>query len=159
MPELPVTLMLGTLCTDVQSRSFCKIRLNRREHIARSLLPHSKADKGVKVKASDPFEAFLLDRQQILIKVCKILQRAQRPSLMQQALLQASAKAAVSQETQQLDGHVKAKFRQHKWQRDSKNPGAGYGITAVLEGGNLLEKVSTWSTCKYQQLGVFRQYL
>ena len=69
MPELSMTLMLGTTCTDVHSRSFCRKRPNRREQIARSLLPSCKADKHVEVQARDPFEAFLLDRQQILIKV------------------------------------------------------------------------------------------
>ena len=155
MPELSVTLTLGTNCKEVHSRSICKGHLYRRKQIARSLLPCCKADKRVEVQARDPFEAFLLDRQQILIKVCEI----KSPSLMHQASLQASAKAAMPQETQQLIGHDKARFRQHKWQRDPKKPGAGYGITAVLEGGDLLEKVTIWNTGKSQQLSVFRQQM
>lgn len=34
-----------------------------------------------------------------------------------------------------------AKFAEDRWERDSSNPHAGYGITSVLEGNSLLEKV------------------
>lgn len=45
------------------------------------------------------------------------------------------------QEAAQLDGSGRP-FVQDRWDRDSSNPNAGFGITAVLEGGNLLEKAA-----------------
>ena len=35
-----------------------------------------------------------------------------------------------------------ATFHQDRWERDPGNPNAGFGITAVLEGGQLLEKAA-----------------
>lgn len=43
------------------------------------------------------------------------------------------------QETEKLDGSGKRFFRD-KWDRNQQDVNAGYGITAVLEGGDLLEK-------------------
>ena len=34
-----------------------------------------------------------------------------------------------------------SKFLIEKWERDASDPNAGYGITSVMEGGSLLEKV------------------
>lgn len=34
------------------------------------------------------------------------------------------------------------KFLLDRWERDAQDANAGYGITAVLEGGELLEKVA-----------------
>jgi coproporphyrinogen III oxidase len=33
-------------------------------------------------------------------------------------------------------------FRRDRWERSSSDPGAGFGITAVMEGGDLLEKAA-----------------
>ena len=44
------------------------------------------------------------------------------------------------QETEQLDGGGAA-FLPDRWERPGAEPGAGYGITCMLEGGDLLEKV------------------
>jgi coproporphyrinogen III oxidase len=43
--------------------------------------------------------------------------------------------------SEKLDGSGK-KFLRDKWERDTGNPNAGYGITCVLEGGNVLEKAA-----------------
>ena len=43
--------------------------------------------------------------------------------------------------SEELDGSGK-KFIRDKWERDTGNPNAGYGITCVLEGGNVLEKAA-----------------
>lgn len=44
------------------------------------------------------------------------------------------------QETERLDGG--GDFTIDRWERNASDPNAGYGITAVLEGGSLLEKVT-----------------
>ena len=43
------------------------------------------------------------------------------------------------QKTEECDGSKK--FLIDRWERDAQDANAGYGITAVLEGGQLLEKV------------------
>ena len=47
---------------------------------------------------------------------------------------------AATQEAEQLDGGG-ASFLRDRWERPGAESGAGYGITCVLEGGDLLEKV------------------
>lgn len=39
-----------------------------------------------------------------------------------------------------IDGGER-RFVRDRWQRDATDSNAGYGVTAVLEDGNLLEKV------------------
>ena len=47
----------------------------------------------------------------------------------------------ILKEAEGIDGSGKA-FLQDRWQREVGNPNAGYGITSVLEGGDLLEKAA-----------------
>jgi len=47
---------------------------------------------------------------------------------------------AAAQEVEELDG-AGASFLRDRWERPGGESGAGYGITCVLEGGDLLEKV------------------
>lgn len=44
------------------------------------------------------------------------------------------------QAAEELDGSGK-RFLQDRWERSPEDANAGYGITRVLEGGDLLEKV------------------
>eukprot|EP00798_Chlamydomonas_sp_ICE-L_P011603 gene11603-34307_t len=48
---------------------------------------------------------------------------------------------SILQMAEQMDGSGK-KFIRDKWERDPDNPNAGYGMTCVLEGGDLLEKAA-----------------
>lgn len=45
------------------------------------------------------------------------------------------------QEAESLDGSGQ-QFLRDRWDRNADDANAGYGITAVLEGGELLEKAS-----------------
>ncbi|CAI5507291.1 unnamed protein product [Closterium sp. Naga37s-1] len=49
--------------------------------------------------------------------------------------------AAICHESAERDGSGKA-FIEDRWEREPGNPGAGYGITRVLEGGHVLEKAA-----------------
>ncbi len=44
------------------------------------------------------------------------------------------------QETEELDG-ARVTFANDRWERPGTESSGGYGITCVLEGGDLLEKV------------------
>lgn len=50
---------------------------------------------------------------------------------------------SLAQDTEALQGGG-ASFVRDRWERNPSDPNAGYGITAVMEGGPLLEKVTTY---------------
>eukprot|EP00192_Tetraselmis_astigmatica_P013206 CAMPEP_0117658452 /NCGR_PEP_ID=MMETSP0804-20121206/5871_1 /TAXON_ID=1074897 /ORGANISM="Tetraselmis astigmatica, Strain CCMP880" /LENGTH=325 /DNA_ID=CAMNT_0005464973 /DNA_START=84 /DNA_END=1058 /DNA_ORIENTATION=- len=50
--------------------------------------------------------------------------------------------SSIISKAESMDGSGQV-FRQDRWQRDETDPNAGYGITAVLEDGDLLEKAAS----------------
>ncbi len=58
------------------------------------------------------------------------------------------ADCAAGQEAEVLDGGGRA-FLRDRWQRNATDSNAGYGITAVLEGGDLLEKARNMAPVSY----------
>ena len=112
------------------------------------------------------FENFILETQHAIIKVTALwhkpgmclqapgcqaplqrtlnrsmpARRRHSPSHQRRCAPVADQTYAVAQETEELDGAGASFLRDH-WERPGAESGAGYGITCVLEGGDLLEKV------------------
>lgn len=96
------------------------------------------------------FGQFVLDTQERIIRAsspisihfpCVITLKTvvfSAPSCLLAVLLSALS-CTVKQATERLDGSKT--FLRDPWHRDREHPNPGHGLTAVLEGGDLLEKV------------------
>jgi len=98
-------------------------------------LAHRSRTGGISMSASDDMEAFVLELQVRLAPGAAA--GCRRPDPCRAALTLRGAQAGICAEAEAADG--KGKFIVDKWDRGE---GKGYGITRVLEGGNLWEKAA-----------------
>ena len=75
-------------------------------------------------------------------------------SLVPKMIIQAPERiTACVQAAEALDGG--SRFEHEAWHRPTGSPNPGHGVTAVLEGGTLLEKVYPCCTYSHQSQGSF----
>ena len=120
----------------------CTFHRNQKQHFAASLTSSAERGRHVsRVNITGPeaqpqaFEAFLEHTQQQIIQVSLRMFCVHQPvSLMSKAISHSRVQAAEA-----LDEGTH--FQHEPWQRPMGSPNPGHGVTAVLEGGTLLEKV------------------